>query len=123
MSVGLITLVLLAIWLANLGNAWKARQMLVRPFDQSGFSGIKAEIGDAVGQIESSTAEVKLEPVAASSSQAVEIIKEVEDYVADKKNASSSRICPEYIDCMPTIGPAKPCQVPPGCEGITQIAY
>jgi len=31
--------------------------------------------------------------------------------------------CPEYIDCMPTIGAAKPCVVPPGCEGITLIAY
>lgn len=33
--------------------------------------------------------------------------------------------CPAYIDCMPTIEPArsKPCQVPVGCEGITQIAY
>ena len=31
--------------------------------------------------------------------------------------------CPAYIDCMPTIGAAKPCQIPVGCEGITQIAY
>lgn len=31
--------------------------------------------------------------------------------------------CPAYIDCMPTIGEPKPCQVPAGCEGITQIAY
>jgi len=31
--------------------------------------------------------------------------------------------CPAYIDCMPTIGVAKPCQIPVGCEGITQIAY
>ena len=35
--------------------------------------------------------------------------------------ASSS--CPEFIDCMPTIGEAKPCVIPPGCENITQIAY
>ncbi|HNU81364.1 MAG TPA: hypothetical protein PLA05_00765 [bacterium] len=35
--------------------------------------------------------------------------------------ASSS--CPEFIDCMPSIGEAKPCVIPPGCENITQIAY
>ncbi|MDD3285636.1 MAG: hypothetical protein PHG95_03325 [Patescibacteria group bacterium] len=35
--------------------------------------------------------------------------------------ASSS--CPEFVDCMPTIGEAKPCAIPPGCENITQIAY
>jgi hypothetical protein len=31
--------------------------------------------------------------------------------------------CPAFIDCMPTIGDAKPCLIPPGCENITQIAY
>lgn len=31
--------------------------------------------------------------------------------------------CPAYIDCMPTVGAARPCQIPVGCEGITQIAY
>lgn len=31
--------------------------------------------------------------------------------------------CPEFINCMPTIGEARPCVIPPGCENITQIAY
>ncbi|PKM87726.1 hypothetical protein CVU83_02675 [Candidatus Falkowbacteria bacterium HGW-Falkowbacteria-2] len=31
--------------------------------------------------------------------------------------------CPEYINCMPTIGEARPCIIPPGCENYTQIAY
>lgn len=31
--------------------------------------------------------------------------------------------CPEYINCMPTIGEARPCVIPPGCENYTQIAY
>ena len=31
--------------------------------------------------------------------------------------------CPAYINCMPTIGEARSCQVPPGCEGVTVIAY
>jgi len=36
--------------------------------------------------------------------------------------------CPDWINCMPTVvGPndnmPAMCQVPPGCEGITQIAY
>lgn len=35
--------------------------------------------------------------------------------------ASSS--CPEFIDCMPTIGEPNPCVIPVGCENITQIAY
>lgn len=41
------------------------------------------------------------------------------------RTASSTKNinCPKYIDCMPTIGKAKPCVVPLGCEGITLIAY
>lgn len=31
--------------------------------------------------------------------------------------------CPEYINCMPTIGEARPCSIPPGCEEKTIIAY
>ncbi|MHB8903492.1 MAG: ATP synthase subunit B family protein [Patescibacteria group bacterium] len=31
--------------------------------------------------------------------------------------------CPSYINCMPTIGESRPCQIPVGCEGITTIAY
>jgi len=42
--------------------------------------------------------------------------------VPDKTKVKDSK-CPAYIDCMPTIGASKPCQIPVGCEGITQIAY
>jgi hypothetical protein len=35
----------------------------------------------------------------------------------------NNKNCPEYINCMPTIGVARPCQIPAGCEGITFIAY
>lgn len=31
--------------------------------------------------------------------------------------------CPEWINCMPSPDRREPCQVPVGCDGITQIAY
>jgi len=31
--------------------------------------------------------------------------------------------CPQWIDCMPGPDRREPCQVPVGCEKITQIAY
>lgn len=43
--------------------------------------------------------------------------------VSQPSTAKPSTGCPEYIDCMPTIGAAKACVVPLGCEGITIIAY
>ncbi len=46
--------------------------------------------------------------------------------IAGSQTAStikSNHACPEYIDCMPTVGAAKSCVIPLGCEGITTIAY
>jgi len=40
--------------------------------------------------------------------------------VAPLKDAS---MCPAYVNCMPTIGEARQCSIPPGCEGITQFVY
>ena len=31
--------------------------------------------------------------------------------------------CPAYVNCMPTIGVARDCQIPAGCEGVTQLVY
>jgi len=31
--------------------------------------------------------------------------------------------CPKYINCMPSVGEVRPCQIPAGCEEITIIAY
>jgi hypothetical protein len=35
----------------------------------------------------------------------------------------NNKNCPPYINCMPTIGVSRPCQIPVGCEEITIIAY
>lgn len=61
-----------------------------------------------------------------SSTAILEIKKELLDLT---KNTSTPVIpatrsnCPAYINCMPTIGEARPCVIPAGCENITQIAY
>lgn len=48
-------------------------------------------------------------------------LKELKDKLPATEVATSS--CPAYINCMPTIGQARPCVIPVGCEAITQIAY
>lgn len=48
------------------------------------------------------------------------IIKEVDKSLAKPKPEN----CPEWINCMPRVGAeVSPCQVPLGCEDITQIVY
>ncbi|NLZ74328.1 hypothetical protein GX917_00220 [Candidatus Falkowbacteria bacterium] len=39
----------------------------------------------------------------------------------EPKDLNSS--CPAYINCMPTIGAARSCSIPIGCEGITELVY
>lgn len=45
------------------------------------------------------------------------MLLELEEKLKNEKN------CPEYIDCMPSIGESVDCIIPEGCENITQIAY
>ena len=54
----------------------------------------------------------------ATSTAAAELKQEFTDITNSKKVS-----CPQYINCMPSIGEARPCVIPPGCEKITQIAY
>ncbi|NCN22037.1 hypothetical protein GW758_00630 [Candidatus Falkowbacteria bacterium] len=40
------------------------------------------------------------------------------------KTEPTLKNCPEYINCMPTVGEdARGCAIPPGCEGITQVVW
>lgn len=58
----------------------------------------------------------------ATSTIKVEIKEELLDLIK-KATTTVKNNCPEYINCMPTIGGARPCTIPAGCENITQIAY
>jgi hypothetical protein len=57
-------------------------------------------------------------PIFSSSSSSLPVVPTVPP-VTKKTNSN----CPSYINCMPTVGEARACQIPVGCEGITQIAY
>jgi hypothetical protein len=59
--------------------------------------------------------------VAPKETESQKFLKDLKDRLPATEIASSS--CPAYIDCMPTIGQARPCVIPTGCEAITQIAY
>ena len=63
-------------------------------------------------------------PVTASSTgqQQFEQLKEdLQDLEASLNTKRNN--CPEWINCMPRIGEPVICDISPGCEGITQIAY
>ncbi len=74
--------------------------------------------------------------VISSSSKAVSssTLKNIPDQIIIKhspvvasSSTTTSRVnthCPQYINCMPTYGQtAHSCQIPTGCEDITQLVY
>jgi hypothetical protein len=44
-------------------------------------------------------------------------------YYITNKRLNQSRNCPKYIDCMPGPGRSAACEIPKGCENITEVAY
>lgn len=58
------------------------------------------------------------------------LLEEINSEIRKIASSSSETItvpetnnCPAYVNCMPTTGAVPSCQIPPGCEGITQIVY
>lgn len=59
-----------------------------------------------------------------STTTATTLVKEeLSDLIKMATSTVKDSACPPYINCMPTIGEARPCVIPVGCENITQIAY
>ena len=144
MKVGIISLMVLifVFWILNIKNVFRSSTAPTSESDQAAWAEIKNDFRETVDKMSESlnkieAANEKLKT--ASSSLINELIIEANKIASSSAattstsslplvdNQASSTIknsnCPSYIDCMPTIGEAKPCQIPVGCEGITQIAY
>lgn len=144
----LVKLVIIAIaalifflWLANLRSVFSEpvnQENILDNFNKELDKSLKqaAEILGEEGSKESFVDDLleKASSTKATSSLGIEDVSNniKEDLSEIIKTASSTlnsqeknlnKNCPEYINCMPSIGEARPCVIPPGCEGITLIAY
>lgn len=135
-SIVFIVIVIFFLWSANLKNVFKSQEMQ----SANTFEKIKQDIDKSFQEADenfrkmaSSTSAALVEELinkassTATSSNStttakIEIRKELSDLIKATATPRDSS-CPPYINCMPSIGEARPCIVPPGCEGITQIAY
>lgn len=144
----IFAIALISFWSLNLGSAFSARS--VRNEQSSAW---QEDLNKTIGAITSSTTAVAgsaeekaflaemvnnlTDREIATTSTAVatvtvatphetatltpeQLIKNLEQRLPTVIASSS---CPEFIDCMPSVGEAKPCVIPAGCENITQIAY
>ncbi|MEI6529513.1 MAG: hypothetical protein WCN88_03900 [Candidatus Falkowbacteria bacterium] len=148
-----LMVLILIFWVLNIKNVFRYNAEVDAGQSNEQWKSIRADFNDTIDKMSSSLAEIEATNArlkAASSSLVNELILAASssDMVIDSSSipavtdsvtsttptptptpiASSSpseikKDCPPYIDCMPTIGEAKPCEIPVGCEGITQIAY
>ncbi len=103
----------------RLSNLENDKSTLVKNAD-----GLLEDVLQETEKYTTSTAPTSSESILTASSTATTTATST-DYIILPPDDSllNKNSCPSYINCMPTIGESRPCQVPPGCEGITQIAY
>jgi len=138
--IGGIFFVVLILWAFNLKNVWQSGRQ-ASP-SASEWLDLKQELTQTLDEVQVKLNQIKADQAIADKKAGDKLAsgiladaarKTASSSLADMATsspnviASSSPVvsggCPEYIDCMPTVGAPKPCVVPPGCEGITLIAY
>jgi len=134
-------------WMINLRNVWQINKLKNQTnTDNLKFSELKEEINNSLDDVNERLNDQKqqerfvqdvnglLNDVMEEAEKTSSSTEEFSD-LATSTMATSSEItssttveikksnCPPYINCMPSIGEARPCEIPVGCEEITQIAY
>jgi Tfp pilus assembly protein PilX len=143
-----IVLLILFLWLANLRGVFESQKesnsdiwkKISQNMDKS-LKDAEDQFNKAADLTSSSTNKIFVEELLSKASSTAtssgfvatstistttraELEKELINLIKPIASSSPKRVsCPEYINCMPTIGETKPCVIPAGCEKITQIAY
>ncbi len=131
-SIIIIIAVIFFLWLANLRNVLESNQRNNNQVWQKITEDIDKSLNrlDEISNDLASTSDSnkfvselvnRASSTVATSTVKIELKEELSDLI--KKATTTKSNCPEYINCMPLIGEARPCTVPVGCEDITQIAY
>jgi len=142
MKVGIISLMalILIFWVLNMKNVFRTNALTDNGQSTAEWQNMKNDFNDTISKMSQSLSKIEAtneKLKSASSSLVDELIIETNKIASStatsstatstETNASSSPAtrsdCPSFIDCMPKIGEEVNCQIPAGCEGITQIAY
>lgn len=147
-AIGVGVLILL-IWIFNLKNVWRANGELAAAKEQSTWQALQADLTKTLADVSNQLNQVENNQTVAQEtvgrnflSGLLQETKKIASTTAASsatttatttvRAATSSVIknknCPAWVNCMPTlVGPnganQNSCQVPVGCEGITQKAY
>ena len=129
-----------AFWIFNLRNVWRVNEQAPSASSQD-WAQLKTDFNKTINDLETRLHQDADKQAAAdlASSTLNNLIKSTEKIASSSTSSTvtststtttppivnkENKNCPAYVNCMPTVGgPARPCGVPPGCEGITTIAY
>lgn len=145
MRIGVIVIIVLIffLWAYNMKNLWRPITLdnSENKTQNSDFTNLKEDINKQMTEMKKKLNDISNKKQEAKNKAGEELLnsllKETEKVASSSQSTSTTPIsastvsvpkvknsnCPEYIDCMPTIGAAKPCKIPDGCENITVIAY
>lgn len=129
-----IAAVIFIFWVVNLKHSWQLSGL--QEADYSKLEQAKQEFGGMIDELAKEAQNVVVEePEKDLLIDNVDIVEPANDTIdltesinlVDENNLATSS-CPAWINCMPRIvGSGDPyqggCNIPPGCEDITQIAY
>jgi len=138
----ILAIFILVVWILNLQNVWRVDKELAAGNDSAQWLKIKDDLSKTLSDVQNQMKEIN------QTRKEQENIKNrnfLSDLVDETKKFASTTVvtstpavpptatssvpksprsgCPEWINCMPSIGEARSCQIPVGCEGITQFAY
>ena len=147
-GVGAIIVLIFLLWVFNMKNLWRPITINGESGNTQDLTKFKSNINNQMTEINQRLNNVANQKQEAANKAGNDLLNNVINGTTNSNpslgtstsspiNASTTPIsnsttsqtkvkdskCPAYIDCMPTIGASKPCQIPAGCEGITQIAY
>jgi len=140
-GVGAIIVLIFLLWVFNMKNLWRPIMINNNNGQTQDLTKFKSDINNQMTEINQRLNDVANQKQEAANKAGNDLLNKVINGTANSTsspiNASTTPIssstpgqikvkdskCPAYIDCMPTIGASKPCRIPAGCEGITQIAY
>jgi len=143
-GVSFFVILLVIVWVLNFKNIWQFKPNDLAPESKGEWTEIKTNIDQALSEINGRLDQIKEEKKEFDAKNLQEqelseaafiqdLIKETEKFASSTPENSNSTTtlpiiksnpsCPAFINCMPSIGEARSCQIPAGCEGITQIAY
>ena len=148
LSVVSLAIIIFVFWLINMPNVWLGNQKKAQ-MDAS-LQELKASLNSFLNQSEEKVNKIEEEQ---KKQERQQLIKDSNNLIqnlieeTNKKNdysiptpidnidsddgfneaslidSNKNINCPEWINCMPSIGEVRDCQIPVGCEDFTQIAY